>query len=1695
MSDIILSLDGDIRPLESKVNAFANKPIKLNLKNSLSQPLGRITGDVSEFNKSLEASNARVLAFGASAGAIYSIQKALGETVKSAIEVEKALTDINVILNVSTKTLNEFGGSLFSIAKNTGQSFDQVSKAAVELARQGLSVEQTLQRTSDALILSRLSGLDAARSVETLTATLNSFSQAGLTSTEIINKLANVDAAFAVSSGDLAEAISRVGSTAQDVGVNLDELIALVTAAQQTTARGGSVIGNSFKTIFTRLQRGKTLDELENAGIAVRDLQGNALPAVTILNNLAQSFDTLSKSQQAAIAETVGGVYQINILRATLGDLSKQYSIYNSALNISATSTNQAISRNEALNKTLSALVNETFVNLKQAAAEVGNLVFAPAIKTSLGGLNAILGDFNKPAESQGIGTQIAKSLLSGIGAYLGGPGLLVLGTVFVRLFAGLTKFSGDALKTLLGITSQADKIAAAQQRVNGILAQNPQLIDAIISKEMSLLTVEEKILGIIQQQNSARAVAQTISGRVAPQAATVPIPKVKVGKAGGYIPNFVDQMMEDIGAAQHGYTAGTAYKTRLHDGTGGSFISTVNSAETVKTFTNGNGKKATMVVPPNGFARGYVPNFAVFNPNKHIQRGGFVGRSNKSTAEGLSNLTSLMGINYSGPITKQNLTQLFSSKENKKKLYQFLKKEPILIKQYPELYSEVKDGNHRFELAQLAGIKNIPAEYLAKGFIPNFADKKEIDLNQLDSSLASKFGIILGAGGEGKVPYSQTAYSIPLIKGLVKDPSNTRIKATLPTKSIFPLKGGNVDQAEAQFTNELDQSIGPGLIDFATKIGKQIYGAGNYQGTPAPYTQYLGEDTKGLIFENAVKSALTPEHLSDKPSQNFDFDPASAYPALTALLGYTNPEALEAKISEKAAGGGDIPKKILNQRGLGSALVSKVISMANSGSQSAAPVKGKKGKASGYIPNFAALQDAVSREKNAGIPSSLIRVGSNSNLVSSSNPNGIGVYNTRDEPGGLGQGVSRASKGYVPNFATATVTINQDAAAKAASDAANRLMLIANIAPLVSTTLTSFGKTTEKTSTIINSLTTAISLISTAVTLGAGPIGITIAAIAALGVAVYQIGGVMGDVTEKLKAESDKLADTLTNINGVISEAGPIIEDFIQAQKDGTEFDKKSQDQLASVLGKLPDDLKNQIVGASGDPKALKEALTKAQIEASSKSQAKSAALSIAQREKDSRGMAGSLAAIFKGIGLEGVAKSLEQYKPESYGTKKEAQLGAGDLLAPILSKIQGADEFKQLTDALSATQGNAKGTFDVLQQFYTQLGLDTEAITILNDSLDPASISAGNLSTALIDMSAQALKGKQSLEQIKKKFGEMGQTNKFAGAGQLFGGEEAFRDLSKRYDLESRLYAGGGLRAQGKEKGDVDKTARGAYEVLKVFQEGMGMDLGNIQKTDQYKEVVAGREMQMKDFMESALASGQFTGEAKKQIEANLNPETLKGLAMKSVDEWFSASPEQKIYNLFKSDLSKIIDGVAKTPKDMAKDIQTEKGFVGPTLPNMASQYTEEDKTGTRGFYGNVGGKLGTQVYDKSYEAGEMLVEGAMNFKEGLTRFLTDGLSMMQQGAKNIGTSTGIIYGPQSQAGVGGVSEENLGNTNTNVNIGGAINVVSSPDQSTQNTILGLKAAQQQIDERIQKIENSQGGIPKPPQKIAGAGAPVEG
>ena len=160
MADITLTVGGDVRSLEKEIDRLSKKrinPLGGGGGGKFSNPLGRITGQLGEFEKALDASNARVLAFGASAGALYAVQKGLRAILDASINVEAKLADINVILNASGKNLDKFSNSLFGVAKNTATSFNVVAEAATELARQGLSVEDTLKRTSDALILTRLS--------------------------------------------------------------------------------------------------------------------------------------------------------------------------------------------------------------------------------------------------------------------------------------------------------------------------------------------------------------------------------------------------------------------------------------------------------------------------------------------------------------------------------------------------------------------------------------------------------------------------------------------------------------------------------------------------------------------------------------------------------------------------------------------------------------------------------------------------------------------------------------------------------------------------------------------------------------------------------------------------------------------------------------------------------------------------------------------------------------------------------------------------------------------------------------------------------------------------------------------------------------------------------------------------------------------------------------------------------------------------------------------------------------------------------------------------------------------------------------------------------------------------------------------------------------------------------------------------
>jgi TP901 family phage tail tape measure protein len=202
------------------------------------------------FNRTLEFANDRMVAFAATTTIVYGLGRAFAALYQNAIKAEKALAEIQVNVKLTNREMSQLTSDLFKAANATGNSFYTAAEAAAEFGRQGLKAADIAKATHSALVLTQISGMDAADSVKSLTAAINTFGKAAGGYEGIVNKMAAADTSFAVSSKDLADAIGRVGSTAKDAGVGLNELLAMVTSLQQTTARGGAVIGNSLKNNF-----------------------------------------------------------------------------------------------------------------------------------------------------------------------------------------------------------------------------------------------------------------------------------------------------------------------------------------------------------------------------------------------------------------------------------------------------------------------------------------------------------------------------------------------------------------------------------------------------------------------------------------------------------------------------------------------------------------------------------------------------------------------------------------------------------------------------------------------------------------------------------------------------------------------------------------------------------------------------------------------------------------------------------------------------------------------------------------------------------------------------------------------------------------------------------------------------------------------------------------------------------------------------------------------------------------------------------------------------------------------------------------------------------------------------------------------------------------------------------------------------
>lgn len=127
------------------------------------------------------------------------------------------------------------------------------------------------------------------------------------------------------------------------MGVSYNSLASIIATVGDTTQQSASVIGNAFKTIFSRFEQlksdgtdgevtlGQVSKQLQNLGVNVLDASGELRKLDDVINEVGEGWDKWSSKQQLAIAQLVGGTRQYGQFLALMNNFDKYQKNLNSA--------------------------------------------------------------------------------------------------------------------------------------------------------------------------------------------------------------------------------------------------------------------------------------------------------------------------------------------------------------------------------------------------------------------------------------------------------------------------------------------------------------------------------------------------------------------------------------------------------------------------------------------------------------------------------------------------------------------------------------------------------------------------------------------------------------------------------------------------------------------------------------------------------------------------------------------------------------------------------------------------------------------------------------------------------------------------------------------------------------------------------------------------------------------------------------------------------------------------------------------------------------------------------------------------------------------------------------------------------------------------------------------------------------------
>lgn len=335
--------------INQKISELDEKKVKFGVDG------GNAQKEVEKVDNSIKSATKSTKTFGdtlktsAKLGAAYSITSQAFQAIREAAsaakeavqEFDAAVMDLRMATGGTYTEVSNLVKEYNELGQAIGATTKEISSGADSWLRQGHSISDTNILIKDSMILSKVAELESAEATQYLTSAMKGYKVEVEDVISIVDKLTAVDLVSATEAGGLAEAMSRTAASADIAGVSMDKLLGYLAATGEVTQKSMSSIGESFKTIFTRMgdiKSGKLqfIDEdgteeslsdvetvLNNLGIKLRDSNNELRNFGDVLDEVGAAWDDYSTVQKAAISKAFAGTRQSENFKVLMENYGK----------------------------------------------------------------------------------------------------------------------------------------------------------------------------------------------------------------------------------------------------------------------------------------------------------------------------------------------------------------------------------------------------------------------------------------------------------------------------------------------------------------------------------------------------------------------------------------------------------------------------------------------------------------------------------------------------------------------------------------------------------------------------------------------------------------------------------------------------------------------------------------------------------------------------------------------------------------------------------------------------------------------------------------------------------------------------------------------------------------------------------------------------------------------------------------------------------------------------------------------------------------------------------------------------------------------------------------------------------------------------------------------------------------------------